>query len=312
MLDIWSIIKSRMKRGRFEKEGGRSMDSVGYHQRFVADFLVIPFLTKESSTVQEDYNVELIFGEKEDLRPSPQKLWQDAKGSTHVAVINNLRFTLQRAGEGGFVVSKIAHYRVPLGTLVIIEDPIVLNTIAALPTLRIELQVVVGKQSLKFPALASDFGPSLSSTAAPAGSFAINRPALPLAVAVDLYGCDTYHDPTAIDGNVLILRRGHCSFVRKSNLGAKAGAKAILVINSAEEQDIVPSGGTIEDGSSEKKELVPLMMIGNSTGIALLKLLDEAGRGVGASIVPRARRVEGEIEPLLLGGHTVLNIQLKR
>ena len=191
------------------------------------------------------------------------------------------------------------------------EDPIVLNAIAALPTLRIELQVVVGQQSLKFPALASDFGPSLSSTAAPSTSFAINRPALPLAVAVDFYGCDTYHDPTAIDGKVLILRRGHCSFVQKSNLGARAGAKAILVINSAEEQDIVPSGGTIEDGATAK-ELVPLLMIGNSTGIALLKVLEEGGVKKGATIVPRARRVEGETEPLLLGGHTVLNIHLKR
>ena len=225
-------------------------------------------------------------------------------------MINNLRFTLQRAGEGGgFVVSKIAHYRVPLGSIVVIEDPIVLKAIAALPSLRIELQVVVGKQSLKFPALASDFGPSLSSTAAPAGSFAIDRPPVALAVAADFYGCDTYHDPTPINGKVLLLRRGHCSFVQKSNLGAKAGAKGIIVINSAEEQDIVPSGGGIEDGL-EKKELVPLLMIGNSTGVALMKLMDEGRKE--ATIVPYPRRVEGETEPLLLGGHTVLNIQLKR
>lgn len=257
---------------------------------------------------------------------------QDRDGSVYIGSISGLRFSLTRAwpgGNEGFLVSRVAQYRVPVGSVVRIGDPAVL---ASIPTARLEqvlLRVTVKQPagakptSLVVPALAANFGPAISGAAAAKGSFALSQPALPLrARMADLaYGCEPHHDVaavppgkiwggggvrSAVDGQVLVLRRGLCSFARKAHFAALAGAKAVIVINSADDDEsmIVPSS----DGEDkELKALVPLVMVSNSTGATLEKLL----RGGEASVRPEEPK-EVAIQPLVLGGYTVQNVVLER
>lgn len=223
-------------------------------------------------------------------------------------------------------MSRVAQYRIPAGGRVRITDPAVL---ASLPPLRLEklhlnlaLKHLGGEETtLIVPALAASFGPSIAGTAAAKGSFALSQPALPLrTIAGFQYGCEPHRDVVpgkwgsvrnAVEGQVLVLRRGKCSFARKAHLAALGGAKAIIVVNSSEEDEsamVVPSA---EGEEAELRALVPLVLVSNSTGERLEALLVGKEEVVEARVRPEEPK-GGGVEPLVLGGYQVWNVQLER
>ncbi|KAM0748164.1 hypothetical protein T439DRAFT_382639 [Meredithblackwellia eburnea MCA 4105] len=377
------------------------------HARYLAGFIV-PDERKEVEDgrwsesgvcelpTSEDYHVELLFASStdvEDVAPGSSKVRQGRDGTVHITSISGLRFSLTRAWPGGagegFVVSRIAQYRIPVGSFVRIADPAVLAT---LPPLRVEkvhlnftftqspsLPSLMSNPStsqkenrrdrsddsttLIVPALAASFGPSIASAGASRGSFAFSQPALPVRVTGYQFGCEPHHDllpvispsPTpssigqklvnavvessgprsALDGQVIILRRGMCSFARKSHLAALAGAKAVIVVNNSDDEAkmVVPSADGEED-MDMMKVLVPLVLVSNSTGATLDRILRlsssvgigiETGEGEGgvasdgeaakttvaATVRPEEAKTMG-VEPIVLGGYTVLNVLLER
>ena len=212
------------------------------------------------------------------------------------------------------------------------SDPAVIGSIPALRLEKVHLHIAIKEHvgasatSLVVPALAANFGPHVGSTAALKGSFALGQPALPLRSRSPefAYGCEPHHDlapvapskiwggggggtRSAIDGQVLVLRRGLCSFARKAHFAALAGAKAVIVVNTADtdESMIVPSA---EGEDRDLKALVPLVMVSNSTGVRLEELLRSA---VEAVVRPEEPKETG-IQPLVLGGYTVSNVILER
>lgn len=162
-------------------------------------------------------------------------------------------------------------------------------------------------QILRAPALAANFGPSIRSTSAPLGSFAVSLASLSVSAATTLsYGCDSgsHLNKTEVDGKVIVVQRGQCSFALKAHLAALEGAKAVLVVNTADSVDLVP---TIDEADAELKALVPLVMISNSTGQALEDLLRR-----GEVRVRPEESGEEVLESIVLGGYAVSNVRLQR
>ncbi|KAK4701911.1 ER degradation enhancer, mannosidase alpha-like 1, partial [Phenoliferia sp. Uapishka_3] len=284
----------------------------------------------------EEYNVELLFAsstDTEDVAPSTQKVRQERDGSVHISGISGLRFSLTRAwpgGHDGFLVSRVAQYRVPVGSAVVISDPVVLSSIPPPRLEKVHLRIALKTEGEKdnilvVPALAANFGPSISGSAAAKGSFALSQPALPLRSHKSgfPYGCGPHVDVevtpallwgegvsrNSLDGQVLILRRGRCSFARKAHFAALAGAKAVVVVNNtpSDEEDsmIVPS---VDGEDKELKALVPLLLISNTTGTTL----EEALSGEVEALIRPVEPTENSIQPLMLGGYSVGNVILQR
>lgn len=288
--------------------------------------LIIPAL--------QDYAVEILFaagGEAEDLAPAASKLGQTADGSvisafvcfatrcekklTHspsVHGISGLRFSLTRAWPGGddYLISRVGPYRIPPSRFVTIDDPVVLASIPASRINKVELSMVVetatGESTLKGLAYAAAFGPSIASNGAASGSFAVSLPPLPLVSSPSPYGCDVHHGSSpSLDGKVVILRRGGCSFAKKANVAALAGAKGVLVVGTLDDEDVVPLA---DEEEASYKALVPLVLVSNSTGSALEAMMKEGG---GATIKAEAAKDE-DVNALVLGGYTVVNVKLLR
>ncbi|GAA5873021.1 hypothetical protein JCM1840_007299 [Sporobolomyces johnsonii] len=204
--------------------------------------------------------------------------------------------------------------------------------------------------ALQLSALAASFGPSLSSRQPPPNSFALSQPALPLTTSLYPYGCEPHHPPpsssssssnahgTSLEGHLLLVHRGHCSFALKSNLAALAGAKGVIVINSAHEDLVVPSAssaaaavGDDDDGDGDEGDgdgdvkarmasLVPVVLVGNGTGAELEELVKATrARGEGEEVwVSVEEEGEGDddgdevVEGMVLGGYLTRNIKLSR
>ena len=89
------------------------------------------------------------------------------------------------------------------------------------------------------------------------------------------------------------------------------GAKAIIVVNSLEEDDVIPSADRIEVVATNA--LVPLLLVGNATGATLERiLLNEAKNGREMILSVEATDVSEENEPINLAGYVVSNVRLKR
>jgi mannosidase alpha-like ER degradation enhancer 1 len=227
---------------------------------------------------------------------------------------SRLRFALTRSQPGGdgFFVSRVGPYRIPVGQFVHIGDPLVLASIPLRRPEKIQLSASVGDSTLHLPALVANFGPSIASTSPPTGAFAFSEPALPLVTTTFPYGCEPHHHGEGsssgldVEGKVLVLRRGMCSFARKANLAALGGAKAVIVINTdSDDDDIVPSADAEE---RDYKALVPLLLVSNHTGTALEALM-ASGPGKGSV---KAEEATDEVEPMILGGYHVMNVKLQR
>lgn len=217
--------------------------------------------------------------------------------------------TRAQAGGDGFFVSRVGPYRVAAGSYVHIHDPAVLAAVPSKRVEKVQLEVQLGDSQLHLPAYMSSFGPSVASTSPPRGSFAFAEPALPLVQATFPFGCESHHkaDPLEADiqGKIIVLHRGKCSFAKKANLAALGGAKAVVVINTSDEAGFVPSA----EGEEEYKALVPLVLVSNSTGSALEALI---ARGGEEAALMRPVESRDEVDSLVLGGYQVLNVKLRR
>ncbi|GAA5882976.1 hypothetical protein JCM16303_006771 [Sporobolomyces ruberrimus] len=180
---------------------------------------------------------------------------------------------------------------------------------------------------LEFNALAANFGPSLSIRKPLPGSFALRNPALPLTTSLYPYGCEPHHprttargnSPDSIEGKLVLLHRGVCSFALKSSLAALSGAKGVVVINSSDTEDVVPSASAQEESEETMKSLVPMILVGNATGGVLEELVKN--RKEGETVWVRVReetKGKGEeeedelMEGLVLGGYVTRNVKLGR
>ncbi|GAA5939158.1 hypothetical protein JCM1841_003340 [Sporobolomyces salmonicolor] len=195
---------------------------------------------------------------------------------------------------------------------------------------------------LQLSALAASFGPSLSSRQPPPNSFAVSQPALPVTTSLSSYGCEPHHpappsssssssshpsahDTTALEGHLLLVHRGHCSFARKSHLAALAGAAGVIVINSAHEDWVVPSAAAEDEHDATRRSLVPVVLVANGTGAELEELVRTTrARGAGDEVwVSVEEEAEGDgdaqgededelVEGMVLGGYWTRNVKLPR
>ncbi|BGP03907.1 hypothetical protein JCM10021v2_007655 [Rhodotorula toruloides] len=211
--------------------------------------------------------------------------------------------------------------------------------------------------TLHIPALAASFGPSIvhrPSSAIPSGltPFMLDGPALPLVLpSFDIYGCSALHPPPSSSPSLLLLHRGHCSFALKSHNAALSSFAGVILISSPSATDeegeegegfVVPSADEGEEEEETMSSLVPLVLVGNSTGSVLeglvrsVEVAGEGGEGGGlvvqvgeqdgeaSTMMPRrqvwvsithADEDEEEEESaagLMLGGYLVRNIKLHR
>ncbi|GAA6059690.1 hypothetical protein JCM10212_000077 [Sporobolomyces blumeae] len=203
-----------------------------------------------------------------------------------------------------------------------------------------EALAALARPDLEVSALAASFGPSLSSHRPPPGSFALKNPALPLATAPSPYGCEPHHPPPpssrpsasgtdtagaitpgtsdSLEGKLLLLHRGVCSFALKSNLAALSGARGVVIINSSDQEDVVPSASAEDETEETMRSLVPLVLVGNTTGGMLEDLVKN--RKEGEQVWVRVREEDPDkdepedelVDGMVLGGYVVRNIKLGR
>ncbi|KAK4051547.1 hypothetical protein OIV83_002687 [Microbotryomycetes sp. JL201] len=290
----------------------------------------------------EEYGIELLFAPdaaQEVSSPAKDQCRQEQDGSVVVAGIQGLRFALTRASSGsdGFVVSRVGPYRVPSGSYVSIKDPLVLANLPHRRVERVQIDVsldatlvndplsddVPESLSMHASALVANFGPSVASSQPPPRSFAFSMPRLPLVRPLFQFGCEPIVDDDKLDSSqttddpsvsvrdkIVVLHRGMCSFARKSNMAALSGSKGVIVINSTDDEEFIPSA---EGDEADLNALVPLLLVSNSTGYALEEMVKKgAEQGVEAMVRLVDAHDESEGAGLILGGYQVLNVKLHR
>ncbi|GAA5836360.1 hypothetical protein JCM11251_001472 [Rhodosporidiobolus azoricus] len=148
--------------------------------------------------------------------------------------------------------------------------------------------------------------------------------------------------PNPLASHLLLLHRGQCSFALKSHYAALSGAAGVVLISSPSPLDddpnadgfVVPSADEREEEEGVMKALVPLVLVGNSTGTRLEEMVrnvQEKGERVrfgdgGEQLkgdeeeevfvsVHRMDDEEDELEDagaVVLGGYLVRNVKLWR
>ncbi|GAA6006626.1 hypothetical protein JCM11491_003122 [Sporobolomyces phaffii] len=196
------------------------------------------------------------------------------------------------------------------------------------PALKDVAAVAGAAPVLELVALAANFGPSVSTRQPLPGAFALRNSALPLAVSPYPYGCEPHHhhpdDPaSSIEGKLVLLHRGVCSFALKASLAARSGARGVVVINSDDDgsdrdEVVVPSASAADEATETMATLVPMVLVGNATGGLLERLVRETKPG--EQVWVRLREGGGGDEPdddddelvdgLVLGGYVVRNVKL--
>lgn len=206
---------------------------------------------------------------------------------------------------------------------------------------------------LHIPALAASFGPSIvhraDDTIPPGLSppFMLDGPAFPLTLpAFDPYGCEPHHPSSsssssgAPQGALVLLHRGHCSFALKAHHAALSGARGVVLVSSASpsasdaegDEFVVPSADPDEEDDETMRALVPLVLVANSTGAELERMVrgvmlpaeeeeeEERGRRQQRQVwvtITHAEDEDGAEEEeeeagLMLGGYLVRNVKLHR
>ena len=90
-----------------------------------------------------------------------------------------------------------------------------------------------------------------------------------------------------------------------------------MIINSSDTEDVVPSASAEEETEETMKSLVPMVLVGNTTGGMLEQLVKNRKEGEQVWVRVReeknADRVEDELmDGLVLGGYVVRNVKLGR
>ncbi|KAF7723480.1 alpha mannosidase-like protein [Apophysomyces ossiformis] len=103
------------------------------------------------------------------------------------------------------------------------------------------------------------------------------------------FGCKPYDasDKQLVQGKVLILSRGHCSFYRKAIWAQEAGAIAVIFINNQDNEKSFRALPTVELGIPDIDIMIPTMTITKESGIELLNHLEN---DASLDLVKRSRK----------------------
>lgn len=138
--------------------------------------------------------------------------------------------------------------------LILSRRAVVLYTVEAL-----------GKCNASFASAGSDFGPSPD---------AINDVQGPVVILSPADGCDDYQSDTDVQGKIVVVDRGGCTFMQKAQVAMRAGARALIISNTLVENDVFFMGG---DGSIKSLPL-PTVMTTGLDGKRLSNCLDLHGQ----------------------------------
>lgn len=174
-------------------------------------------------------------------------------------------------------------------------------------------------QGSSFLAWTSLFGGDPSTSGKDALRFGQDSAPLELVQDIDNpFGCEPYNNGAIRPNSVVLVHRGSCTFVEKLDEASLAGAAGVIVINtddaalnpSADPEDENASDGTLDD--------VALVVVGKTSGEAILRMLDVAEQFVDVHMMVRvdddrlilpADETSPSVGPVVLyiNGHPVTN-----
>ncbi|MDG1842186.1 MAG: M36 family metallopeptidase, partial [Crocinitomicaceae bacterium] len=121
-------------------------------------------------------------------------------------------------------------------------------------------------------ALPSGFGPSISSTPITSDIVIYND-----SVPDNYDACELPTNASALNGKIVLIRRGSCTFVDKIQRAQDAGAISVIMANNV-------SGNPITMGGTSSTITIPALMISDIDGAAIIAQI-ESGGTVNATIV---------------------------
>ncbi|CAG8586677.1 13171_t:CDS:10 [Funneliformis mosseae] len=237
----------------------------------------------------------------------------------------------KRVDRKGYDVTKVDNYRIYPGQIFEIRDPAVKKfwikqQTYSTSTLRVYISTLSNEvSSFDYLTAVASFGPKITS----------ELPVRTLVQITSPYGCEDYNteETTLIDGNIVFVKRGVCTFVEKVLRAQEAGAKGIVIWSDDNYlfQPVSPE---------EHKDIwifeIPCVLITYENGVKLEKLLKEAeellqymeendkntqqkkfGSNIKVKFLPHEQEPATNIKTnenneslLTIHGHTIRNIRL--
>ncbi|MFC4634450.1 T9SS-dependent M36 family metallopeptidase [Dokdonia ponticola] len=94
-----------------------------------------------------------------------------------------------------------------------------------------------------------------------------------------LDGCDSIVNGSALDGNIVVIRRGSCDFSVKILAAENEGAIAVIMVNNVPGAPITMAAGSVGD-----QVTIPSIMVNQTDGEAIITAL-QAGESIDASLL---------------------------
>jgi hypothetical protein len=214
---------------------------------------------------------------KEEVSPPFSKVRKTSQG-LFVQSIKNLRLQLIRKSNPlRYEISKVGAYRVaPGSTVYFAERSLFQQQDHAHAQVRLHF---TGSNGLSLAALAqaAAFGPSVLGEDSEVGP---SKGAVHVVLPTEEHseGCEPYTldvgtpEDSVPPRKAVLIRRGTCSFSTKVAQAARAGAKAVLVINS-DESTFTPTADEADLDADEATEAIPLLLLSNSTGTMVSRMV---------------------------------------
>ena len=270
--------------------------------------------------------ISLLFvssGETEDVSPSLQKVQPlKTKNGYMVRSIQGLRMQITRRMDdrGGYDITRIGPYRISSSSTVWLSDPAVILVLKPQALVNSQMsahatQVILhfrtteGQTLLTVTASKSAFGPDITNI--PTDSAHLFK--LP---PENNQGCDAISLSEDKASTIVVAQRGTCTFVQKMKQASTAGAVA-LIIQSDEEESLVPSADPVEIAGVHKQ--IPVVLLPRAASLSLDQAF--ASRGAKGMRVQILRNLTDEEEqanqarellntPVVVNGHWLVNCRL--
>ncbi|KAF8680473.1 Glycosyl hydrolase family 47 [Rhizoctonia solani] len=192
------------------------------------------------------------------------------------------RMTARMDGQG-YDVTMLGHHRVLSGQKVFINDPALLE----LPgfsklqekerKLAVQLKLRVGDSDEEISLFATTalFGADPSSENSP-GTFRVDAPPLHVVPSnpENLNGCSDHEALPILNGAVLVVNRGTCSFLEKLTKAKKVGAAGVIVVSDVDSLINPSLDKEEEDYAASELADVGLVVLTHRDGVKLLKSLE--------------------------------------
>lgn len=238
--------------------------------------------------IMESSVMEVLFGPNEDTNPPSSKVLKLMNGII-VSDIEGIKMEItRRADHLGYDITKIGPHRVLSSQSVVLRDSKVSAAWTSGDNGRYDNVIVRGAwesspgwtEHYNWYAAPAEFGPPIESQDSSLRHLVHYKK--------DAYGClDVPSDiRPEINGKVLFVLRGECTFQAKMDAAFNAGAAALLV-SSTDNFLIKPAGGEVPATQDDTDGMcaatmtmgVPLVLVTNETGTALGNALLKAGAG---------------------------------